>query len=108
MEERLAKLEAALQLGSNSKIQNGSTGNIKLYNSPSPFKQSITIKYSLPEGTKGQINIFNEAGSLIKTITVNESGQTLLSSNGLPAGAYTYTLMVNGKAATSKQMLIIK
>ena len=106
MEERLGKLEAA-QLSSNN-IQNGSSGNVELEVSPNPFKQSTTIRYSLPADTKGQINIFNEAGSSIKTITANNSGQAFLSSNGLSAGLYTCTLSANGIILISKKMVLLK
>lgn len=107
LEERLAKLEAALQLSSNNNIQNGSA-NVKLDISPNPFKQSTTIRYNLPAGTKGEISIFNEAGSLIKTIAANNSGQVLLSGNGLSAGTYTYTISTNGIILMTKKMVLLK
>jgi len=39
---------------------------------------------------------------------LNESGQTTVNAGELSAGTYTYTLVVNSKAAASKKMVLVK
>ena len=125
LEDRLATLEAAMAdviaskglpsvPGLNPKT--GVKQNLSLLknnasleqNKPNPFNQSTTIRYSLPHGSKGQIRIFNQTGTLVKTLIANESGQSILNAYDLTAGTYTYSLMVNGKSAGSKKLIILK
>jgi len=107
LEERIIKLEAALAsitANNNGTIYNGSLEQ----NNPNPFTKNTTIRYSIPQGSKGQINIYDQAGKLVKILNANAGGQSQVTGHELAAGAYTYTLMVDGKVALSKQMLIIK
>ena len=67
-----------------------------------------TIRYGLPQGTKGQINIFNSAGSLVKTLITNASGQSELSADGLKAGTYSYSLYADGKLIGTQKMVVVK
>jgi hypothetical protein len=110
LKERISKLEAAL---ATLTVNNGSTINTIAHtsleqNKPNPFNKSTIIRYSIPQGSKGQINIYDQTGKLVKALKANESGQSEISGYDLISGTYTYTLMVNGKVALSKQMLIIK
>ena len=77
-------------------------------NKPNPFNKNTIIRYSIPQGSRGQINIYDQTGKLVKAFNANESGKSELSGHDLTAGTYTYTLMINEKVALSKQMLIIK
>jgi hypothetical protein len=111
LEERILKLEAALTnitSGNNGNISNEIT-NISLeQNNPNPFNKNTVIRYNIPQGSKGQINIYDAAGKQIKSIVASESGQAQLSAFSLNAGTYTYSLMVDGQIASSKQMVIVK
>ena len=107
LEERIARLETALAsvtANNNANIYGGSLEQ----NNPNPFTKNTTIRYSIPQGSKGQINIYDQTGKLVKALNANDSGQSELSGYDLTSGTYTYTLMVNGKVALSKQMLVIK
>ncbi len=85
------------------------TSNASLQqNQPNPFNKNTIIRYTVPQGSKGQINIYDQTGKIIKTFTANESGQSDLNGSGLTSGTYTYTLLVNGKVMGSKQMVVIK
>jgi hypothetical protein len=111
LEERLAQLEATLaSLAANKNVKTGltelSSGTLESY--PNPFKQSTTIRYSLPQGGKGEIKIYNEAGQLVKTLIANVSGQSILSGVGLKSGTYTYSLTINGKTSGSKKLVLLK
>jgi hypothetical protein len=53
------------------------------------------IRYHIPPGSKGRINIYDGAGKIIKALDANESGHSELNGSDLAAGTYTYTLMLN-------------
>jgi hypothetical protein len=111
LEERITKLEMALATITTN--NNGNTSNTITtasleQNNPNPFTKNTIIRYSIPQGSKGQINIYDQAGKLVKALDANADGQSQVSGHELAAGAHTYTLMIDGKVALSKQMLIIK
>jgi hypothetical protein len=109
------KLEAALNNGSisnaisNNNIISKEISNVTLeQNQPNPFNQTTVIHYHIPQGAIGQINLFDANGVVVKTFKTNESGQAAINGNDLKAGAYTYTLVVNGKIAASKKLVLAK
>ncbi len=111
LEARIAKLETALASVSSDKIlpTAGAVKDATLeQNQPNPFNQSTTIRYRLPQGAKGQINIYDIRGVLIKSIVTNESGQAKISASGLSTGTYTYTLIVNDRLTASKKLVLTK
>ena len=111
LKDQLAKLEAALATitaNKNGNVSNVITTASLEQNKPNPFDKNTTIRYSIPQGSKGQINICDQTGRILKTLNANESGQSELSGYDLTAGVYTYTLIINGKVALSKQMVITK
>jgi hypothetical protein len=77
-------------------------------NQPNPFNQTTTIHYTIPRGTNAQIMIYDVSGKLVKTERATQSGQTQIDGFNFKAGVYTYTLMINGKLAASKKMVITK
>ena len=106
---RLDKLEAALQsITDNGRSFNGMTNATLEQNSPNPYAKSTIIRYSIPQGSKGQINVYDQVGKLVKTIIATASGQSQLSGHDLTAGTYTYALLIDGKIALSKQMIVVK
>lgn len=111
LEDRLAKLEAAFKNIAAIKNENISIVNnneLLQQNQPNPFAGNTTIRYTIPKGNKGAINIYDQTGKTIKTFEVFKSGGLQLDGYNLAAGIYTYSLTVNDKLVTSKQMLIIK
>lgn len=111
LEDRLAKLEATITTITANKNGNITDviANASLeQNQPNPFDRNTTIRYRIPQGSKGQINIYDQTGKIVKALNANESGQSELNGNNLAAGTYIYTLIINGKAALSRQMLITK
>jgi hypothetical protein len=77
-------------------------------NTPNPFNTSTRIRYSIPKGSNGQIIIYDVTGKIVNSVEANQNGAIPLNRYNLSAGTYTYTLMIDGKVALSKQMLIIK
>jgi hypothetical protein len=110
LEERILKLEAALQslTTNNGNVPNVIANASLEQNNPNPFTKNTIIRYSIPQGSTGQIIIYDQGGKLVRTFTANANGQLQMSRHDLSAGAYTYSLMVDGKVALSKQMLIVK
>jgi len=107
LEDHIAKLEAALSANS-IPGRNELAGAALEQNYPNPFNQITTIRYKIPAGSNAQIMISDAKGSLVKTLRATESGQAQINASELSAGSYTYTLMVNGKTAGSKKMVLTR
>lgn len=111
LEERISKLETALasvSLSKASTADNAFKDASLEQNQPNPFNQSTIIRYHLPQGAKGQINIYDAGGTLVRSIAANESTQALISGSDLRSGTYTYTLVVNGQLVASKKLVLTK
>lgn len=84
----------------------------KLYpNRPNPFGEQTVITYYVPEGiTKAQLRITAPDGKLLRLVDIagRGPGQTILRTKNLPAGAYAYSLIVDGRVLDSRQMVIQK
>ena len=83
----------------------------KLYqNTPNPFKEQTTIRFSLADDVNdATICIFDMAGKTIKKIPVS-SGMESVSFGGyeLGEGMFLYSLIVNGQEIDTKKMIITK
>ncbi len=107
LEDRIAKLEAALS--ANSIAGRNETAGASLYqNYPNPFSQSTTIRYKIPAGANAQIMIYDAKGTLVKSLRATESGQAQINASELSAGSYTYSLLINGKVGDSKKMVLTR
>ena len=105
LEERIAKLEAAINSSANSKSLSGVSLE---QNQPNPFNRSTIIRYKIPEGANAQIMIYDASGRLVKTLQATQSRQSQINAGELNAGTYTYSLMLNGQKAASKTMVLMK
>jgi hypothetical protein len=80
-------------------------------NVPNPFSEKTIIKFYVPQNTaKAFIKIYALDGSEVKSIPVSVKGfgETEISGSSLTTGTYTYMLMVDGKVADTKQMILTK
>jgi len=95
----------------------GSPNQYQLFNNyPNPFNPTTTIKFSVPNASQVNINIFNSLGQLVNEL-VNDnfsSGQYSAVWNGrdnfgsvLPSGIYFYR-MTTGDFVQSKRMILLK
>ncbi len=83
----------------------------KLYqNTPNPFKEQTTIRFSLANDVQeASICIFDMTGKTIKKLPVS-SGMESVSFGGyeLGEGMFLYSLIVNGQEIDTKKMIISK
>ena len=80
-------------------------------NEPNPFTETTTIKLSIPKKTqKAAFMIYDMSGKQIKQININERGKTSvnITSEGLAAGMYLYSLIADGKVISTKRMILTK
>lgn len=105
LEARLAKIETLLKDRSNVEINAAQLEQ----NTPNPFTESTQIRYFLPENTtNASLQIVDMNGRIKKTILLEHRGfgQLNLQARSLHAGMHTYRLIVDGKIAVTRQMLI--
>ena len=106
--------------GSGAKTRSGSdesadfssvaTGNVLYQNTPNPFKEQTTIRFSLADGVQdASICIFDMTGKTIKKLPIS-SGMDSVSVGGyeLGEGMFLYSLIVNGQVIDTKRMVISK
>jgi len=78
-------------------------------NNPNPFSVSTIIKYQLDKfATDGKILILNMQGELLKTyqLTNQPPYEITIYGEELKAGMYLYSLIVDGKEADTKRMIL--
>jgi hypothetical protein len=80
-------------------------------NAPNPFSQNTVIRYYIPQmATNALLKVHSLDGSeLINRELVGKGvGATTIQASALTPGTYIYTLLVDGKAIDSKQMIITR
>jgi endosialidase-like protein len=80
-------------------------------NAPNPFNTNTMIRYSIPSTAKqSSLVITNTNGQTIKTFSINKkgAGQITIYANELAAGNYFYSLLVDGKKAATRKMVLTK
>jgi hypothetical protein len=80
-------------------------------NIPNPFNNSTTIGYSLPDRfSSAQLIITDKSGKQLKQINLGAPGKGTVNIDvsTLAAGAYNYSLYVDGRFIDSKQMILAR
>lgn len=83
--------------------------SILYQNTPNPFNESTTIRYAVsPEAVTASMIIFDMNGRQLKTFSNLSKGEGSLtvSKNELSAGMYLYSLIVDGKEAATRRMIL--
>lgn len=78
-------------------------------NKPNPFSESTVIGLNIPVKTlKANIFIYDLSGKQVKNIQVGERGETNITvyAGELGSGMYIYTLVVDGKVAVTRRMIV--
>ena len=106
--ERFAQLEAALKTGNLPPATGTDLSGVSLeQNQPNPARQTTTFRYTVPAGAHAQILVYEAmSGKLVKTLPAPNTGQLEMNGSDLKPGNYIYTLLVNGKVAGSRQMIL--
>ncbi|MCG8697090.1 MAG: T9SS type A sorting domain-containing protein [Bacteroidales bacterium] len=99
------------QVNTNTGVINPSFSGAKLYqNTPNPSNNGVEIKYYVPESTSdAKLLVYDLNGKLYKNYSIKSKGinSVEITKNELNAGTYLYTLLVDGKKAATKKMVII-
>ena len=81
-------------------------------NYPNPFNPTTKIRFSLKRSAEIKIVLSNILGEQVRVLTdkYTASGdhEVTLNSSGLSTGVYFYSLIVNGRVAQTKKLLLIK
>ena len=79
-------------------------------NTPNPFTERTTIRFTLPEDTKNaSICIFDMSGKMLKQVPVDASMQSItIEGYELQAGMYIYSLLIDGKEVKTRRMILSK
>ena len=87
---------------------NPALGNLQ-QNVPNPFNQQTVINYTVAENAGvAMLTIYDLNGRQIRAEQLNQrgAGQFVINANELAPGIYIYALIVDGKAADSKRMIV--
>ena len=80
-------------------------------NKPNPFSESTVITLNIPqEAQTANIYIYDMSGKQVQSLPVRERGETNITvyASDLAAGMYIYTLVVDGKVAVTRRMVVSK
>jgi trimeric autotransporter adhesin len=109
LQKQINELKA--MINSNAKTDIMLSGNSLEQNNPNPFDKATIISYTLPQKfSNAQIVITDESGKTLRRVTVSGAGQGTLRLDGtnLSSGVYNYSLIVDNKLISSKQMILGK
>jgi hypothetical protein len=87
---------------------NPSLGSLQ-QNVPNPFSQQTVINFNVAQNAGvASLIIYDLNGRQIRSEQLNQrgAGQFVINANELAPGMYIYTLIVDGKAADSKRMIV--
>ena len=117
LSQKVEKMEAALTernsgnssalISKNVTVTDASLGQ----NIPNPFNRSTSISYTLPpKFSQAKIIINDNSGNTIKQVNISGSGKGVVNIDAsiLSSGTYNYSLIVDGKLISSKQMVLAK
>jgi len=82
-----------------------------LQNSPNPFSSNTVIRCFLPANIhNAQLSIFSADGKPLKTYSLSNNGMNEVTVNtaSLASGQYSYSLIIDGKVADTKAMVLMK
>lgn len=78
-------------------------------NSPNPFSESTVITLNIPSETQTAcMLVYDMNGKQVQNLPVTARGETDITvhASALTAGMYIYTLVVDGKAAVTRRMIV--
>ena len=75
---------------------------------PNPANFSVSMKYDITEFShKGQIVFYDMLGKAVKEIALSDKkGTAKINVDDLNAGVYFYSFLVDGKAISTKKLVV--
>lgn len=115
LERRLSLNRQSAETTTSSKAEDSLTPiderPILAQNAPNPFRQQTVIRYYVP-GTvaKAEIAVFDQQGKKVRTFALDGAGygQVALEAGTLPAGNYTYSLLLDGAIWRSLPLVLTR
>ncbi len=80
-------------------------------NQPNPFREATDIRYTLPDnGTGARLTLTDVNGQIVRSYVLGGRGHGTVTVHAgeLAAGTYTYSLLIDGRVADSKVLLLTK
>lgn len=120
IDEQNSKIEDLVNLVESLKKESISITSVDIYEVdevkvgdayPNPTDRTTSIEYAIPaDAFKATLNVYNNAGALIKTVNIPERGQGVieLDFNNTTSGMFNYQLVVDGKITGSNQIILTK
>lgn len=92
-----------------SAIKNNNSSVFVSNAAPNPAGNSINFSYELNSVADAQVKIFNCLGNLVKTVTLNPATKgTQVDVSNLEEGFYFYSVIANGKATSTRRLVIAR
>ena len=82
-------------------------GAFKLY--PNPNNGMMILEYMVKEGVSGVFSIYDVSGRMVKQQNLNSgTNKVEIDASNLNAGAYYYTVKVNGDRMKAEKLIIVR
>ena len=105
-------VSSSLTIPTTSDIErtSGNTEASLLQNTPNPFSERTTIRFSVPDdATSAYIYIFDMTGKMQRQIPIDASMDSVtINGYELSPGMYIYSLVIGGKEVDTKRMILSK
>jgi hypothetical protein len=111
MNEIKALIVGNNSLGSTISQWSAVSGASLQQNVPNPVKHTTTINYSLPENYSSAYLMINDRnGKVLKQLSLSNKGNgtVMIDASTFASGAYTYSLVIDERIASTKQLLVTK
>jgi len=73
---------------------------------PNPASAQASFNYSVEEGASAILIVRNVLGSTVKEVHLKGSGVVTISTRDLSEGIYFYSLVINGKAESTRKLVV--
>jgi len=110
LKTEVAQLKDMMEKNTNVKSDaSGLSGSYLSQNSPNPGNNTTVIAFRIPKESRSASLLITQtaSGKIVKNIPVAiGTSQVTLETGSFASGAYTYSLLIDGKKVDTKQMLI--
>lgn len=76
---------------------------------PNPASSAVTFNYDLNGATSANLKIYNSLGNVVKTVALNPGAKNVqLDVSSLAEGFYFYSVIADGKAVSTRRLVIAR